>query len=330
MRTKVTNMLVVLGGVMVGLGLLVFFGLGYHRPPRFIQNFEEEEYGAERPFITPHSVQDSLAVYIVGKGEPVLLFPYPHSHTTAPMAQSVLAEALIEQGFQVISFDVPGAYRSTRPPTGTMEEMVRTADEALERLEIFGPVHVVGHSMSGCTALAYAVERPARVRRLVLVTAVSGFPAAARYGLPFSAYHIFDREYWQILVWGMRANAGRASLSQHKKLMNLMSETSFHKKERFTPVAVDEDDGEKGTPVRSIWSANMYTRLDYSGRLGEITAPTLVVAGRHDPEAPLACSEEIAAGIPDAKLVIFEESGHYPYLEEPERFSDVVTAFLNR
>ena len=76
--------------VLMVLALLCVtaYNLGLLRRPRFIQNFEEKEYGQVRPFWEPVSVNDGLAVYSVGHGEPVLLFPYPHAHTTAPMARN--------------------------------------------------------------------------------------------------------------------------------------------------------------------------------------------------------------------------------------------------
>jgi hypothetical protein len=117
----------------------MILGLGLHRKPRYIRNFEEE-YGKEHPFVEPVSVIDGLAVYAVGSGEPVLLFPYPHGHTVEPMAQGPIARALAEIGRMVVSFDVPGAYRSTREPVGDMGEMIRSADETLDRLGIDGPV----------------------------------------------------------------------------------------------------------------------------------------------------------------------------------------------
>lgn len=69
-------------------------------------------------------------------------------------------------------------------------------------------------------------------------------------------------------------------------------------------------------------------RLDYSSRLGEIEVPTLILCGRHDPQYPPACSEELAAGIKGAELVWFESSGHYPYVEEPDAFFAAVGQFL--
>ena len=68
--------------------------------------------------------------------------------------------------------------------------------------------------------------------------------------------------------------------------------------------------------------------LALTSRLGEIDAPTLVVGGRHDRAIPVQHSEELAVGIPHAVLRIFEESGHFPYLEEPDAFHETVASFL--
>jgi proline iminopeptidase len=314
--------------VLVILAVL-FFSLGLHRKPRYVQNFEEEEYGKEHPFVEPVSVVDGLAVYTAGSGEPVLLFPYPHGHTTEPMAQSPIASILTGMGRTVVTFDVPGAYRSTREPVGDMDEMIRSADETLDRLGIQDPVDVVGHSMGGLAALAYAIERPERTRRLMLVTSLSGFPAAARWGFPGSAFRLYEPDYWRLILWGIRLNAGRGGFSLHKRLQNLMERASYYDKAFFTPVETDAGDSEKGVPIRTIWSQNMYSRLSYADRLGEVRASTLILAGRHDPEAPLQCSEELLQGIPDANLVVFEQSGHFPFIEEAALFAQTVDAFLN-
>jgi proline iminopeptidase len=308
---------------------VLFFSLGLHRTRHYIHNFEEKEYGREHPFMEPFSTVDGLAVYSVGRGELLLLFPYPHGHTTEPMAQGPLARTLTGMGRTVITFDVPGAYRSTREPAGDMDEMIRSADETLDRLGIQDPVDVVGHSMGGLAALAYAIERPKRTRRLVLVTSLSGFPAAARWGFPGSAFKIHELDYWRLVLWGIRLNAGRGDLALHKRLQNLMGREAYHQKAFFTSLETEAEDDQKGVPIRTIWSKNMYSRLSYADRLAEVRAPTLLLAGRHDPEAPLPCSEELLSGIPEARLVVLEESGHFPFIEEASLFALSVSAFLS-
>ncbi len=67
---------------------------------------------------------------------------------------------------------------------------------------------------------------------------------------------------------------------------------------------------------------------DVRPRLGEIAIPTLVLAGRHDWVTPVGQSEAIAAGIPDTEFVVFEESGHSPFVEEQDRFLAVVRRFM--
>jgi proline iminopeptidase len=67
---------------------------------------------------------------------------------------------------------------------------------------------------------------------------------------------------------------------------------------------------------------------DIKPLLPGISCPTLVTVGRHDWITPVSCSETIAALIPDARLVVFEHSGHSPQIEEAERFQQVVREFL--
>ena len=79
----------------------------------------------------------------------------------------------------------------------------------------------------------------------------------------------------------------------------------------------------------AAWSASV-PRFDVRSRLGEISAPTLVVAGRHDPIVPVEVGEELQAGIPRSELVVFERSGHNPPADEPEAFQEVVGKFFDR
>lgn len=69
---------------------------------------------------------------------------------------------------------------------------------------------------------------------------------------------------------------------------------------------------------------------DLKDQLPAMTAPTLVTVGRYDWVTPVSSSETIAALLPDAELVVFENSGHSPQKEEKEEFQRVVRAFVDR
>jgi len=78
------------------------------------------------------------------------------------------------------------------------------------------------------------------------------------------------------------------------------------------------------------FAAQDYGGIDLDDRLGEARHPVLVLAGRHDRTCLVAASEEMAGGLPDAELVVFEESGHMTFAEEQDRYLAAVRRFLSR
>lgn len=317
--------------VLAGLGFVLYRGVFSHTKRPLLQNYEENEFLDGDTYLEPTSVVNGLAVYAVGSGEPVLLLPYPHAHTVEPMAQGPLADILVKMGRTVITFDVPGAYKSTRQPAGDMAEMLSAAEETLDHFGIDQPIDVVGHSMSGLAALAFALEHPDSTRRLVLIGSMSGFPAVLKNGLPKSAWKMSQIEYWKFIFLGLKVKSGFGNLADHKSLQNIMTRESYYDKALFTPLEIEPDDEQQGIPIREkVWGGNLFQQLDYANRLGEVKAATLILVGRHDAEAPLPCSEELYQGIPNSELVIFDQSGHFPFMEEAHKFNEVIEEFLTR
>ena len=72
------------------------------------------------------------------------------------------------------------------------------------------------------------------------------------------------------------------------------------------------------------------SRFDVRDRLHEIKMPVFVYVGRYDWITPVKLSEELAAGIKDSKLVMYEKSGHMAALEEKTAFQKDVGEFLKR
>ena len=64
--------------------------------------------------------------------------------------------------------------------------------------------------------------------------------------------------------------------------------------------------------------------------LNKITAPTLIVGGSGDGVVPISEIQRLHDNIPNSEIHIFEKSGHYPFLEEPETFIKGVLEWFNR
>lgn len=283
--------------------------------------------------VRPLAMVDGLAVYRIGRGRPLLLFPYPHASTMRPMAEDLLADLLMGMGREVVTFDPPGAYRSTRAARCDMTEMLGCAAEALQAArtgqQAGAPVDVVGHSMGGLCALGLAVERPDLVERLVLVGACAGFPAVLRWSTPHNWSPWRDREWWQCVWWGSRQMLGLGNLAVHKKLDNLTARASVLDESLVQLWTIEPGDHRRPAPARSRWLRTV-RRVDYADRLDQVSASTSVLVGRHDPQTPLPCAQQLVAGIRASRLTVFDHSGHAPFLEEPERFTAVVGDAIGR
>jgi pimeloyl-ACP methyl ester carboxylesterase len=68
---------------------------------------------------------------------------------------------------------------------------------------------------------------------------------------------------------------------------------------------------------------------DITHRLGEIRTPTLITAGRYDEFTPRQ-AQALHEGIPGSELLTFEQSSHMQFAEEPDRYLQVVSDFLDR
>jgi hypothetical protein len=101
------------------------------------QRAEREVVATPRTAPVPCAQSDGLAIYCFGRGEPILFMPYPHAASVVgdPMPTAII-EGLEQANRQVVTFDPPGAGRSTRLARLDLAEMLDGAEEALQHCSV--------------------------------------------------------------------------------------------------------------------------------------------------------------------------------------------------
>ncbi|MFQ3622230.1 MAG: alpha/beta fold hydrolase [Acetobacteraceae bacterium] len=235
---------------------------------------------------------------------------------------SALADAM-----QLVYLDQRGQGRSARdgdPERYTLDENVEDL-EALRRHLGLGPVAVIGTSYGGMVAMAHAARHPGSVSRLVLVAtaAHAGFIARARELLAERGTP--EQRATVARCWD-QGFASEEDIRQYHLVTGPLYARRFdraaaeiaHARVPYAPEPLNRAFGPDG----------FLRRFDLRPELPRITAPTLILAGRHDWICAPEFSEEINALIPGSRLEIFERSGHSLRSDEPDRLIATIRRFL--
>ena len=182
---------------------------------------------------------------------------------------------------------------------------------------------VLGHSFGSYVALDYAHRFPGRVQKLVLV----GGAPALDYPDVIGANLMKRGTPEQAALLQQAMSAPFESDEAFRRGWNRILPLYFH---RFDPgVAARMDEKLRYSAPALFHGFRMLSQFSALPWLPDLRMPALVMGGRTDWIAPPAQGpERLARGLPHAGLVIFEESGHFPFIEENERFLSVLTEFL--
>ncbi|HSV84473.1 MAG TPA: alpha/beta fold hydrolase [Ramlibacter sp.] len=244
-------------------------------------------------------------------GAPVVVLLHPiATHGAIWAAQGPVWAA----AFRVVTIDLPGhggsaPLEQAAPTLHDYAEAVRAVLDALE-IELAA---IVGLSLGGMVAQAFALAWPQCTRALVLAhTSAQTAPAV--------------RDVW----------SGRLASFQEQGLEAQVAPTlerwftrSFRAEAPSTVAWVaaqirSTSDAGYAAAIRAI------QQLDHLGRLGEISAPTLVVAGADDTAVPPAAARAMADAIPGARLFVLPQAAHLGNVEQPVAFTEAVGRFFHQ
>jgi pimeloyl-ACP methyl ester carboxylesterase len=260
--------------------------------------------------------RDGVALHVdaAGSGAAVVLL---HGHTLDLRVWDDLVPALVRGGWRAIRYDQRGHGRSASPPAG-----YRWGDHAADLAAVVdatggGPAHLVGLSKGGGIALELALRSPALVRSLLLIG-----PLVPDFALSESLHASFRELARLIRAEGVEPALRRAWLDRP---LLASAHARPGSRERLEAMALSFPAGEYLTTTHDAPDRD-WRVVD---RLGEITAPTLVVVGAHDVADFRAMAESVVAAIAGARLEVVAGSGHLVPLEAPAETARLVTDFLD-
>ncbi len=309
---------VLLGVLLVfGLTLAAFVALNW-APDRPLDELKTRWAPPPSQFVDI----DGMSVHLRDQGrrddpEPILLL---HGTSASLHTWEGWVKELAKQR-RVISLDLPGFGLTGPFPNGDyrVEHYTGFLRSLLDHLQV-SRVVLVGNSFGGQLAWRFALAHPERSARLVLVDA-AGYPRNAESvpigfrlaGIPALApvmSRLLPRSMIESSVRNVYGDPDKVDdeLVERYYQLTLRAGNRQALRQRFTQAPGGE----------------------LHERIGELQLPTLIIWGRRDRLIPPGNAERFAADIADSQLVLFDDLGHVPQEEEPQRTVAVLVAFLQR
>ncbi len=227
-------------------------------------------------------------------------------------------EPLVDAGYRVILMDCPGWSKSDSIiSTGSRSDLnARVLKGLVDQLDL-NKIHILGNSMGGHTAVAFALNWPEHVGKLVLMGGGTG-GVSPFVPMPSEGIKLLNGLYREPTIENL------------KKMMSIfVFDTSDLTEElfqaRLNNMLARKDHLENFT---ASLAANLKQFPDFGHRLGEIQAETLVIWGRNDRFVPLDTGLRLVSGIPNSQLHVFNKCGHWAQWEHADKFNRMVVDFL--
>ena len=222
-----------------------------------------------------------------------------------PMADVFAGDAIMHMP------ELPAHAAVHQTTTGSLTQMVDSVGH--------GQPHgciVVGWSLGGLIALAWALAKPAQVRRLILVCATPCFVRRPGWetAMPASVFSDFHD----------RMGADTRGTLQRFCALQAAGDASGRRvlRELVGMVSTANQDS-------LDWGLRVLRDTDVRDTLSYIEQPVLVIHGEHDRLVPLAAAEYLASRVRNGKLVVIPGASHAPFVSEPEKTFGAIRDFIH-
>ena len=287
-----------------------------HKPE--IQNIKVDGYN-----IVSYSYGKGEHVLFLLNGGPGLPCDYlrdPHIH-------------LVEEGYRIVAFDQLGCGNSDRPEDVSLWNITRYVEEVETVRKELGIVnfHLLGQSWGGWLSIEYALTYPDEIRSLILANTCG------------------DLQHLTTELNRMREALGSETVAMmlHHEAMGTIDHPEYQAaitilnyrhvcrlKEWPSSLLASVDDWNMG-PYGTMQGPNEFL---YIGNLKDwnrisdmdsLEMPTLIITGTHDEIGP-ACASRMNNVLPNSEVVVFHNSSHVPFYEEPDLYFKELQIFLSK
>ena len=250
-----------------------------------------------------------------GEGTPVLLL---HGAFSSLHTYDIWTDHLLENGFRVIRFDLPGfgLTGSRLDKDYSMEMYKRALLHFMDCLSL-DSVHIVGNSLGGWLSWEFALSYPNRISRMVLI-ASAGFLDEKSIPLPFKMAktpflnkvikYVVKKTVFEQFVRQVYGDPEKVDVTLIERYYDLFSR--------------------EGNPDAFLNICNQKPK-DNTHKLKKITHDTLIIWGDRDAWIPLENAYRFNIQMPNSKLIIYEGIGHVPMEEIPEQTVIDTMGFLD-
>jgi proline-specific peptidase len=235
---------------------------------------------------------------------------------------------------RVVFYDQLGCGNSSQPSDPSLWTVELYVAELANLREALGldRIHLLGHSWGGMLALEYMLTGPEGVASLVLSSTLSSAALweeealRLRSELPPETLAVLERH----------EAAGTVHDPEYEAATKEYYRRHLCRLDPWPPLVEEIMRVSRKEVYETMWGPNemrptgTLAGWDVTARLGEITAPALVLCGRYDEATPRQ-AETIANGLGGAsELAVLERSAHLTLLEETDRYVELVRGFLRR
>jgi 2-hydroxy-6-oxonona-2,4-dienedioate hydrolase len=272
-------------------------------------------------FVTVREGEADLNIHYndVGEGQEVVVMLHgsgPGASGWANFNRNI--DPLVEAGYRVLLVDCPGWGKSDGiVNAGSRSDLnARIVKELIGALDI-AKVHILGNSMGGHSATAFALTFPERLGKLVLMGGGTG-GASLFTPMPTEGLKLLNALY--------RA----PSVESLKQFNDVFVFDASVLTDDLLQARLANMLGRRDHLENFIRSQELNPRQfpDFGPRLPSISAQTLIIWGRQDRVVPMDTGLRLVAGIPNSRLHIFNQCGHWAQWEHAGEFNRLVIDFL--